>query len=218
MNDLELALLCQDVYDGKIPLRTVGETSFCIVDNPDAIDFIFPGTHDLTDARRDIEAIMVDVGWGRVHSGAWRDIPQVIDAVWDELHEDRLIRFPAHSLGTMEAALAKRVLFQRGFRNFDVLAFEPPHFGNAKAVAYSGNDNERGYQNYKDLFVNDIFTMIPPHLLLEPYVPAANLIRYYQAPSATNEYKEFPENIQMHSLSDCVIPYLKTIFPCASPT
>lgn len=216
MNDLELALNLQAQYDGKIPAKLLNGVSYSILNIEDGIvDLLFEGSHDIEDAKRDLDAFMGNCPFGRVHWGAWEGLQSVIDAELDNLPSTVKIRCSGHSLGSMRAALAKRELYRRGYTDLEAIGFESPHYGDAQAVAYSGNDNERGYQNYKDLFVNDIFTMIPPHLLLEPYIPWANLKSYYQKPSPDNEYKEFIENIQMHSLSDCCIKYLRTIFPCA---
>lgn len=211
LTDYQLALQCQQQYDGLIPLRTVAEVDYSVVHSDGIVDLIFQGTANWRDAQRDLEAEMVETGWGRVHAGALAGVPQVIDAELDNFSDDILIRCSGHSLGSMEAALAKRVLYQSGFRNLEAIGFEPPHYGDAVAVAYSGNDNERAYQNYKDLFVNDIFTMIPPHLLIEPYVPWANIKRGWQAPSSQNEWHDAPLNIQAHSLKDCGIPLVKSL-------
>jgi hypothetical protein len=220
MNDLGLALNLQAQYDGKIPSKLLNGVSYSILNiEPGVLDLLFEGSHDISDAKRDLEAFMGNCPFGLVHQGAWLGIPEVIDAELNSLSPLMKIRCTGHSRGAQQAQLAYRELYRRGYTNLECITFECPRFGDMKAVLYASDvvDN-RTYQNYKNLFESDFFTMIPVHLALEPYAEVPNCTRYWQAPSANNEYKEFPLNIQAHSLEDCVLPYLKTICPCTSPS
>lgn len=212
-NDLQFALQCQAVYDGQIPLRTVSETAYSRIDDANGITLIFRGTSDMEDRKRDLEALMVTCSFGRVHGGAWKNIQAILDI--ENLPNDETIIFLiGHSLGAMEAQLAYRELYQRGYKNIKCVTFECPRFGDHQAIWCAQSLNsDNTYQNYKNLFEHDAFTMIPLWLVGEPYVDVPNCKQFWQAPTANNEFKDWPLNIQAHSISDCVIPYLKTVFP-----
>ena len=216
MNDLDLALQCQRQYNGQIPLRTVAEVDYSIVQNDDALDIVFQGTSNLEDAKRDLEALMFVTEWGRVHKGAYDGLSNVYLAEKDNLPKDKPIRISGHSLGSMEASMFACMIRYAGYQNVECITLACPLWGDRGAIAYFTNMvKNHTYQNYLDLFHHDFFTMIPVWLPDEPYVPPPNRTRFWSAPTLENEYRvkyNAPEGIQAHSLADCYIPYLKKVF------
>lgn len=209
--DYQRALICQQQYNNQLTIRTVAGVTYSRVDTPGRIQIIKRGTSNLFDAQRDIEAVMTECPFGRVHSGAWNGVPDVLDAE-NIPNDDTTIEVIGHSLGAMRAQLAYRELKRRGYKNLCCVSFECPRFGDIAAINYGNNpDTNITYQNYKNLFEHDAFTMIPLHLPLEPYEAVPNCKQFWSAPTADNEWKEAPLNIQAHSLKDCVIPGLKVL-------
>lgn len=207
LTDLQLALKLQDQYDGKIALIPNAPVDFSILQEDGITYLLYEGSHDVNDAMRDLDALMVDCPFGRVHAGAWEGVSESLPA---SLPVDAEIVCAGHSLGAMRAQLAYRELYRRGYKNLHCITFECPRFGDHQAIWYGQSLNaDKTYQNYLNLFEHDAFTMIPLHLPLEPYESIPNCTQFWSAPTANNEWKDWPLNIQAHSLSDCVIPYLQ---------
>ena len=211
LNDLQIALQCQAQYEGKIPLRTIADTDFSIVHNEGVVDLIFQGTANLEDAKRDLETGMVESGFGCVHAGSYSGLREVFIAIKDELPIDKLIRISGHSLGAMEAAEFACILYLGGYRNLEVITFAMPRFGDADAIKYFNQIKNRTYRNYYDFFEHDFFTSIPLWLPTLPFQPAPNCIDFWSPPTLNNEWRDFPYNIQCHSLLDCYIAGLQKI-------
>jgi len=211
MNDYQLALQCQDVYNGKIPLKTVNGVDFSIVENDDAIDIIFRGTSDWRDAIRDLEALMIDCPFGRVHKGAWEGVTEAIDFCLPSLSPDKPTRLSGHSLGAMRAQMGACSLYLRGYRNIEVVTFASPRWGNADAIKYYLQIKNRTYRNYKDMWVYDFFTTIPVWLPTLPFQLVPNDTVFWSAPTPENEWRTALENIQAHSLKDCYLPALQKL-------
>ena len=206
LNDIPHIQAVVDQYNGLIPVKVISEVSYSLIQGEEATTLILEGTHNLSDAKRDIEALLVDCGFGRVHAGAWHGIPEMIDAEWNNFSAGKLIRIIAHSLGGMEAGLAACGLHLRGFRNIEVVTFGCPRWGDAAAIAYFNQIPNRSYRNYNNLFEHDFFTTIPIPLLELPYVPVPNVITGWSAPTANNEWKTEGILIEAHSAEDCYLP------------
>ena len=213
MSDLQHALDLQRQYDGLIPVLTVADVNYSIVDAKadGGFEYLLRGTTDLEDAKRDLEALMIPTPFGRVHKGAFDGMLALYHTELEPLPRTDLLRFKGHSLGAMEAAILACIAKGAGFTDIEVVTFESPRWGDAQAMEYFKTLNSRSYQNYKDMWVHDIFTMIPAHFPTEPYEVVPNCTRFWQEPTAANEWAGAPINIQAHSLSDCVIPALKIL-------
>lgn len=207
LSDLQLAEYLQSQYNGELSNVPNAKVDFAILPDEDAIYLLFEGSHDIKDAMADLEAIMTVCAFGRVHNGAWQGLSESLPKT---LPKDKFIVCSGHSLGAMRAQLAFRELYRLGYQDIKCISFECPRFGDREAINYGIGEN-RTYQNYNNLFEHDAFTMIPLHVPLEPYAEVPNCKRFWSAPTKDNEWDDWPVNIQAHSLSDCVIPYLKNI-------
>lgn len=211
LSDYQLALLLQEQYDGKIPVTTVSEVAYSRIDDTNGITILFRGTSDLEDAKRDLDTGMVESGFGLVHAGAHSGLRDIFIAEQPTLPIDAYILLIGHSLGAMEAADFACILYMAGYRNIEVVTFESPRWGDQQAMQYFSQIKNRSYRNYKDMWVHDFFTTIPVWLPTLPFHPVPNCHQFWSAPTSLNEWREAPENIQAHSLKDCVIPYLATL-------
>ena len=208
----QLALDLDRQYRKLIPIRTVAEVNYSILPAEDrTLGILFEGTQSLEDAKRDLEALMIYTKFGRVHKGAYDGLTAVFAAEQANLPKDTLLRLYGHSLGAMEAALFSCILQGEGYTNIETIVYECPLFGDAQTVEYYNQRPNHSYQNYLNLFEHDMFTMIPVPLPLEPYAAVPNCSRFWSAPTIDNEWEYAPLNIQAHSLSDCVLPGLKTL-------
>jgi hypothetical protein len=206
VNDIPYIQAVCDQYNGQIPLRTVSEVDYSRIDTLNKITLIFQGTANLEDIKRDLEAEMIESGFGRVHSGSHSGLREVFIAEQPTLSLDAQIVCIGHSLGAMEAGDFACILYLAGYHNIEVVTFGCPRWGDADAMRYFYNIKSRTYRNYLNLFAHDFFTTIPPHLLLNPYQEVPNQITGWSAPTITNEWKTEGILIEAHSAEDCYLP------------
>lgn len=211
MSDLQHAIDLQRQYAGEIPVKTVAEVAYSVVLSGLGFEFLLRGTSDLEDAKRDLEAFMVSTPFGFAHKGAFDGLLAVYHAEIEPLNRSTFLRFKGHSLGAMEAGILACIAKGGGFEDIECVTFESPRWGDVQAMEYYKTLNPRTYQNYKDMWVHDIFTMIPAHFITEPYAEVPHCTRFWQEPTPANEWANAPINIQAHSLSDCVIPALRIL-------
>lgn len=210
--DYELAVYCQNQYDGLMPICSLAGVNYSFVEDDNSVNVIFEGSKNLPDYERDFAAIMIFAdGVGGVHGGFWEGLTAAVEAIKGRLDGHKLIRLIGHSLGAGEASLATCIFGKAGYGNLECVTFGCPLFGNAQTVAYLNGFPNRTYWNYRDWLMHDIVGSVPVRIPPdEDYVNPPNRTFFWSAPTPANPWGQ-GHHLAPHNMRDCYLPGMEKL-------
>ena len=99
----QLAQLVSEAYANGPLVQSVENIQYMIVEDDDQTIVAFPGSNDVWDWLENLDCVMTDHPWGRVHEGfarAWQTVEPALRGIKGNL------RLAGHSLGGAIATLA----------------------------------------------------------------------------------------------------------------
>jgi hypothetical protein len=162
--DLDLANLCQAMYDGRDTFDVDQHTSgvdWAIKSYFDCTAIVFEGSHDLPDWVSNIEFEMIQVpDFAGVEKGFYDGLPDVYAAAERYLPKDKTVYVTGHSRGAAHAQIFTAMLIKGGYRTVTV-TFGSPRPGDKDLANILIASTNRSYRNFHTFDEQDFVCDVP---------------------------------------------------------